>query len=63
MAVCFTVDGAVQRGQVHESMNLASLWKLPVVWVVENNLMAWFVPFKDSSAVENITEEAPHLIC
>jgi pyruvate dehydrogenase E1 component alpha subunit len=39
-------------------MNLASCWKLPVVLIVENNLMAWFVPFRDSCAVENIADMA-----
>jgi pyruvate dehydrogenase E1 component alpha subunit len=35
-------------------MNLASCWKLPVIWVVENNLMAWFTPCCDTFALKDI---------
>ena len=54
IAIMFTGDGGIQRGQFHEAANMASCWKLPVVWVVENNQMAWFTPYKDTSAVEDI---------
>ena len=36
--LCFFGDGAVNEGEFHESMNLASLWKLPVLFFLENNL-------------------------
>ena len=58
VAVCFTGDGGMQRGQAHESMNLAACWKLPVIWIVENNLMSWFTPMRDSFAVEDIATVA-----
>jgi pyruvate dehydrogenase E1 component beta subunit/2-oxoisovalerate dehydrogenase E1 component len=40
VTVCFFGDGALAEGEFHESMNLAALWKLPVVFVLENNLYA-----------------------
>ena len=38
VVMCFFGDGAVNQGEFHESMNLASLWKLPVLFFLENNL-------------------------
>jgi pyruvate dehydrogenase E1 component alpha subunit len=38
--VCYFGDGAVPQGEFHEAMNLSSLWKLPVVWICENNRYA-----------------------
>ena len=40
VAVCYLGDGAVEEGVVHESLNLASVFSLPVIFVVENNLFA-----------------------
>ena len=40
VTTCFFGDGAVAEGEFHESMNLAALWKLPVVFLCENNLYA-----------------------
>jgi 2-oxoisovalerate dehydrogenase E1 component len=40
VTVCFFGDGALAEGAFHESMNLAALWKLPVLFVLENNLYA-----------------------
>ena len=38
VVMCFFGDGAVNEGEFHEAMNLASLWKLPIVFMLENNL-------------------------
>ena len=40
VTACFFGDGAVAEGEFHESMNLAALWKLPVLFICENNLYA-----------------------
>jgi pyruvate dehydrogenase E1 component alpha subunit len=38
VAICFLGDGATAQGAFHESLNLASLWNLPVIYIIENNL-------------------------
>lgn len=50
--VCFTIfgDGAINQGVFNESMNLASLWKLPCLFIVENNQMAMGTQVERSSA-------------
>ena len=40
VTACFFGDGAVAEGEFHESLNLAALWKLPVLFCCENNLYA-----------------------
>ena len=51
-------DGAAQCGTFHESLNLASLWKLPIIFVCENNQYAVSVPFHEASATRTIAERA-----
>jgi TPP-dependent pyruvate/acetoin dehydrogenase alpha subunit len=58
VAVCFFGDGAANRGPVHEVMNLAAIWKLPIVFVVENNQFASTTPHCDACAVEDISLRA-----
>ncbi len=48
-------DGAANIGAFHESLNMAGLWKLPVVFVCQNNLYAEHTSFKKSTAVEQIS--------
>ncbi len=58
VAMTFFGDGAVNEGEFHESLNLAALWKLPVVFVCENNLYAMGTPLARSSAVPEIYKRA-----
>ena len=54
VSVCFFGDGASNRGTFHESMNMAAVWKLPVVFVCENNQWASTTPYRTTTAVEDI---------
>jgi pyruvate dehydrogenase E1 component alpha subunit/2-oxoisovalerate dehydrogenase E1 component len=54
---CFFGDGAVAEGEFHESMNLASLWKLPVLFVCENNLYAMGTALRYSQAVTDLASK------
>ncbi|MDY0268988.1 pyruvate dehydrogenase (acetyl-transferring) E1 component subunit alpha [Trichloromonas sp.] len=51
---CFFGDGAVAEGAFHESMNLASLWKLPVLFICENNLYAMGTALRYTQAVRDL---------
>ena len=58
VAACFFGDGASNEGVFHESLNIASSWKLPVVFVCENNLYGEFTPGKDVTSVKDIADRA-----
>lgn len=58
IAVAFFGDGAGQTGSFHESLNIASLWQLPVVFVCENNGYAEFTPLSAHTKIERLTEYA-----
>jgi 2-oxoisovalerate dehydrogenase E1 component len=49
VAVAFFGDGAVNNGAFHEGLNMAGIWKLPVLFVCENNQFATEVPFQDAA--------------
>lgn len=58
VSVAFFGDGNVDTGLFHETMNVASLWKLPMVFVCENNGWAQFVPQKDTASVPDVGKKA-----
>jgi pyruvate dehydrogenase E1 component alpha subunit len=51
VSVCFFGDGATNIGAFHEALNLAVIWKLPVIFVCENNLYMEYTPIADVTAV------------
>ena len=58
VAVCFFGDGANNEGSFHESLNMASIWKLPVVFVCENNQYGMSTSIERSTSVKNIADRA-----
>jgi pyruvate dehydrogenase E1 component alpha subunit len=58
VAVSFFGDGASNQGTFHEAINLAALWKLPVIFICENNGFGISVPLNESTSVENISDRA-----
>jgi pyruvate dehydrogenase E1 component alpha subunit len=55
---CFFGDGAVAEGEFHESMNLAALWQLPVLFVCENNLYAMGTALRLAQSITDIAGKA-----
>ena len=58
VVICFFGDGAMNEGIVHECMNMASTWELPVIFLVENNLYGMSVAIARSSRLEHHTKRA-----
>jgi 2-oxoisovalerate dehydrogenase E1 component len=58
VVVCFFGDDASTEGMFHESMNLAALWDLPVIFMCENNLYGQFTPYEKHTRVPDVAEKA-----
>ncbi|MHB0878112.1 MAG: alpha-ketoacid dehydrogenase subunit alpha/beta [Anaerolineae bacterium] len=58
VVLCFFGDGASNTGNFHESLNMASTWDLPVVYICENNLYGMSVPFCKASKCPDIAQRA-----
>jgi pyruvate dehydrogenase E1 component alpha subunit len=55
VCICYFGDGAIDQGAVHEAFNMASLWKLPVIYVVENNYMSMGTHLHRHSCLMDLT--------
>lgn len=55
VVLCFFGDGAVHQGSFHESLNMAGVWKLPVVYICENNQYGMGTDFRRVSAVHDLS--------
>jgi len=58
VSLCFFGDGATNIGAFHESMNLAGIWRLPVIFVCENNLYGEYSPVRSTTPVARLCDRA-----
>ena len=58
VTLCFFGDGAIHQGSFHESLNMAGLWKLPIVYICENNQYGMGTDFRRVSAVKDFSKLA-----
>ncbi len=58
VSVAFFGDGAINEGTFHEALNMASLWKLPAIYVIENNQFALSMTVEESSALPDLAGRA-----
>lgn len=58
VCLCFFGDGASNEGAFHESLNMAAIWNLPIVFVCENNQYGMSMSVKDAMAIDRISDRA-----
>jgi len=58
VCLCFMGDGAINIGPFHEGLSLAALWKLPVIYVIENNFFAMGTPLDKTAVIEDLSIRA-----
>jgi acetoin:2,6-dichlorophenolindophenol oxidoreductase subunit alpha len=58
VSLCFFGDGSTNIGAFHEALNLASIWKLPVIFVCENNLYGEYSPVASTTPIERLSDRA-----
>ncbi len=58
IALCIFGDGASNEGAFHEALNMASIWKLPVIYLCENNVYGMSMSIKKSTNIEHISQRA-----
>jgi pyruvate dehydrogenase E1 component alpha subunit len=58
VVLCFIGDGASNNGYFHEALNLSAVWKLPVIWLIENNLYGMGTPVEMSSGQPELIKRA-----
>ncbi|MFQ5427112.1 MAG: thiamine pyrophosphate-dependent dehydrogenase E1 component subunit alpha, partial [Gaiellales bacterium] len=58
VVVAFLGEGGVNQGTFHESLNLAGLWALPIVYVIENNLYTEYIHYRNITAIDPLSDRA-----
>src|SRR6185369_4474102 len=58
VALAFCGDGATNIGTFHEALNMASVWKAPVVFVIENNLYGEYSAVRETTPLDDLAERA-----
>jgi pyruvate dehydrogenase E1 component alpha subunit len=58
VALTFFGDGATNIGTFHESLNMAAIWQVPVVFIVENNLYGEYTPMRDTTPIDDLADRA-----
>lgn len=58
IVLCFFGDGATNQGVFHESVNMASIWKLPVIYIIENNMYGMGFPVSKAVNIKKLSDRA-----